>query len=318
MGEAPDNQTARAGRKWVRGLEADVPAHEAARLVVDERLRRPADLLAAAVADIGHSPEAVHRLRVATRRAQAALDAFAPVLDKAARRKARKAMRGMRRAAGPARTCDVHEALFAQRVQAAASSRCAAIGFVLGRIHAEREDAGRAVGEIAERWPPKRLERLRKKVVRRPADPDDGETFAAYGARAVAEAHARFTTASRENLRVFERLHDLRKAAKAVRYTLEIFRTCMAPADFERMYARATEVQRRLGDLNDTHEMLERLRTIDSPPASVAPALTELHEQLEREQDLARDRFLDWWSADRAQPAMRPAAAQGAVTGAAS
>jgi CHAD domain-containing protein len=318
MGEATDNQTARAGRKWVRGLEADAPAHEAARLVLDERLRRPADLLAAAVADIGHSPEAVHRLRVATRRAQAALDAFAPVLDKQARRKARKAMQGIRRAAGPARVCDVHEELFAQRVQAAASSRCAAIGFVLGRIHAEREGAGQAVGEIAERWPPKRLERLRKKVVRRSGEPGDGETFASYGARAVAEAQARFSTASRENLRVFERLHDLRKAAKAVRYTLEIFRTCMAPADFDRMYTRASEVQRRLGDLNDAHEMLERLRTIDAPPASVAPALAELRGQLEREQDLARDRFLDWWSADRAQLVVRPATTPSAITGAAS
>ncbi|MFG0276223.1 MAG: CHAD domain-containing protein [Phycisphaerales bacterium] len=318
MGDEQDQQTTRAGRKWVHGLDADAPAHKAARLVVDERLRRPTDLLGAAVAEIGHAPEAIHRLRVATRRAQAALDSFAPLLDKAARRKARRAMQRIRRAAGPARICDVHEELFAQRVNAAASSRCAAIGFVLGRIHAERETAIRSVGRIAERWPPKRLQRLRKKALRPVNGKHAGETFGAFGARAVAEAQATFVEASRQNLRVFERLHDLRKAAKATRYTLEIFRSCMTPEAFDQMYSRATEVQRRLGDLNDTHEMLERLRTIDAPPAAVAAALHDLRAQLEREQDLARDRFLDWWTADRAQAIVRPANLQSHITGAAS
>jgi len=298
---AAQSNGARAGRKWVKGLAPDAPAGKAARIVVGERLRRPAALLAAAATTGDKDPEQVHQLRVATRRAQAAIDAFRPLLDPKAARKARKAMQRIRREAGPARVCDVHTALFGARVQAAAASRCAAIGFILGRVAAERDAAQRAVVRAAEEWTEERLKRLRKKALAKGRPSADEETFGAFGERAIEEARRRLQSASGANLRSYDNLHALRKSAKAMRYTLEIFRDCMDPAEFNAHYERTTTVQRRLGDLNDAHEMLERVDgalRAGGAPAQLAPALESLRGQMERERALACDRFLQWWATE--------------------
>src|SRR5262249_25817012 len=126
--------------KWVVGLAADTPTWRAARKALKARLESAAAALAPA-ADWGADPEPVHALRVTTRRAGAALDAFADLLPGKAYRKARKALKGLRRAAGAARDADVF--LDTLRVWAVHQSPAARPGlhFLLGHAFARRQTA---------------------------------------------------------------------------------------------------------------------------------------------------------------------------------
>src|SRR5438874_9864732 len=97
-----NDRQAHGDGKWVDGLTAETPVGKAARRVLVARLAAVREALVPAT-KWGPNPESVHRLRVASRRAAAVLDAFADLLPGKSRRKARKALKGLRRAAGSAR-----------------------------------------------------------------------------------------------------------------------------------------------------------------------------------------------------------------------
>src|SRR5919204_6722773 len=96
-----------ADGKWIPDLTAATPLADAARRVLIVRLEAVRDYLARALSDSDKDPEYVHQLRVATRRARAALDIFAPCLPAKTYKTAKKHLKGIRRAAGEARDWDV-------------------------------------------------------------------------------------------------------------------------------------------------------------------------------------------------------------------
>src|SRR5262245_8264017 len=92
--------------KWIDGLSAATPLADAARRALAARViavERAGRAVLEAIAD----SETVHELRVATRRARAAVEAFADVLPPKAARRAAKVLRKLRRVAGAARDGDV-------------------------------------------------------------------------------------------------------------------------------------------------------------------------------------------------------------------
>src|SRR5205085_11051528 len=93
--------------KWIDGLTADTPLAEAAEHVLSVRLRAVGEALPKASQEADKDPEYVHQLRVATRRADAALNIFEACLPKKVQKAARKRLKRMRQAAGAARDWDV-------------------------------------------------------------------------------------------------------------------------------------------------------------------------------------------------------------------
>src|SRR5262249_20900183 len=93
--------------KWIRELTAALPLADAARRVLAIRLATVHRALPLAIQDARRDIEHVHQLRVATRRARAALDIFIDCLPDGAYRAAKKELRKIRRAAGAARDWDV-------------------------------------------------------------------------------------------------------------------------------------------------------------------------------------------------------------------
>ena len=85
-----------AGGKWISDPEATTPVADAARHVLTVRLEVMRDHLPFALHEADKDPEHVHRFRVGTRRARAALDIFAYCLPVKACNAARKQMRGIR------------------------------------------------------------------------------------------------------------------------------------------------------------------------------------------------------------------------------
>ena len=93
--------------KWISDLGAATPVADAARRVLTLRLEGVRDCLGHALREPGRDAEFVHQLRVATRRASAALEIFAECLPPKVYRATRLLIRNIRRAAGKARDWDV-------------------------------------------------------------------------------------------------------------------------------------------------------------------------------------------------------------------
>src|SRR5262245_13887287 len=106
-----------ADGKWIDGLGPKTDTDEAARRVLEVRLQVVRGSLPLAVHDPDRDVEHVHQLRVATRRAGAALRTFERWLPSKTFRKAWKQLRAIRRAAGAARDWDVFVAELLQRRQ---------------------------------------------------------------------------------------------------------------------------------------------------------------------------------------------------------
>jgi len=92
-----------ADGKWVSGLTAEMELVEAARRVLEVRLRVVGEYLPRVERADPTDTENVHQLRVATRRAGAALRIFKVCLPHKVARRAGQRLRRIRRAAGRGR-----------------------------------------------------------------------------------------------------------------------------------------------------------------------------------------------------------------------
>lgn len=245
---------------------------------------------AAALAVNPTSPEAIHKLRVATRRLRAALATYAPLLPQKKLAKARKRLRRLGRALGPVREADVHLTALSRDLEAAASEaeRCA-IEHVADRIAAERAAAATALaGTLAAARVERTAARLRA---------------LAEGARPAGEDLARATIAARA-APVFEgidasreadepaALHLRRIAAKKLRYTIE----ALDPAGGSDLLEFAHAIQETLGRHRDAVALAARLdeerRRLEASGRTALPAA--LAGALARRREEQRQAFADY------------------------
>src|SRR5262245_11530452 len=94
-------------QKWLIAVEPTAPTDEVARLALAERLLAVAHFLDKSIGDTDEA-EAIHQLRVWTRRAASALELFDAALPDSRRKRMKKTLRKMRRRAGAVRDCDIH------------------------------------------------------------------------------------------------------------------------------------------------------------------------------------------------------------------
>src|SRR6516165_10566019 len=117
--------------KWVEGIEPDTPAIDAAESVLRSRLKATLALVAGATEEAVKDPEFTHQLRVSTRRATAAVNAFEPWLDVLAAKKSKKRLRHVRRVAGEARDWDIFVSALGQKAESAEVQQRGGIEFLL-------------------------------------------------------------------------------------------------------------------------------------------------------------------------------------------
>ena len=121
----------------------------------------------------GKDREAVHDLRVALRRLEAALEAWQDALARKPLRRAWRMLRQMRRWAGETRAHEVHAAEVRRAIAAAPTQLHQALGQVVDDLESEK---ALAQIQLSSRLKPARLEKLRRRVRRalRPlAEPHD-------------------------------------------------------------------------------------------------------------------------------------------------
>ncbi len=282
--------------KWIKGLSPDGPLGEAARRALSVRLPAVCDQLEDARQD--PSERTVHQLRVATRRAGAALKAFDRVLgDRDAVAKTRKVLKRVRRAAATVRLIDVHDEMLAGLAEGASEARVGAIGFARGALARERIGANAALERAASKVSGEALRVLFDQVTAS-ATAQDGLSVRAGAGLALDEALDGLLEAGRADLAPIENLHAIRLAAKRVRYASEVFAGSLGDDFRSTLYAELTAMQDRLGEVNDLHELSDRLAGLD-PPKAHRSALKRLVKTLRGRLDRAADAFRGWWSADR-------------------
>jgi CHAD domain-containing protein len=289
-----------AGGKRVIGLTAETPASKAARRAIAARLDAVRTALTAA-GDWRADAEPVHHLRVASRRASAALDVFANLLPGRTNRKARKALKRLRRAAGAARDADV----FLDGVRGWAVHQSPAdrpgLHFVLGHVFAERQNAQIELDVILDRWQAgimARFDDLPEKVRN-----GKRESLGEWAVTVLAGLLDDLSAAASADLDNYAQLHAVRILAKRLRYAIELFIDCFPPAVIEQVYPRVEAVQDVLGAANDSYQASRRLDELLKVLGSTQPALRDLarggieglrayHRQRVRDQRAA---FGDWW-----------------------
>lgn len=298
-----------ASPKWVQGVSGDTPLQSAAETILRLRLDAVASRLDRAAADPAN-PDEIHQLRVATRRAAAAMDSLRPALrDKPARR-VRKQLKRIRRAAGAARDIDVHHALLTKLRRKAPDEQKPVIDHLLRALELRRAPATQTLADAAERHPAKELRRARKALLRFDDPPEAGPTMLEAAREALAALAADAHAKGSDDLSDPERLHELRIAGKRLRYAMEVFACCFPPAFRELLYPRLEEAQEALGAVNDCQQMVSRLEAalheIESDPApddrgppraQLRAGLSALLSQFRRQRDDRAAGFAEWWGA---------------------
>ena len=197
--------------------------------------------------------EAIHDLRVATRRLQEVLDLFEPVLPDKERKRARRRARRIRHDFAEVRDADVlHGLVRGMRAGAKAEEKAAIaplekrLRLEAGRLRSKLSGGDHGVPRVA--GIRKRLEALLHRLHAHPAEPSDVARAARVGlARRARELErARKGAATGRPLQA----HQLRVAVKRWRYALEIL-DASSLGPFTGAIETARRVQEKLGALHD-------------------------------------------------------------------
>jgi CHAD domain-containing protein len=249
----------------------------------------------------GDDDEAVHQLRVWSRRLTAALQTLQPLLPAAPREKLIRNLKAVRRAAGPARDLDV----FRDRVKSSEFSlKRKARKRVLKFLKKRRKKAQKPLRKSFRKRPPEKLRRRVDELVAT-LQSETGE-LPVCGSSLVQTAIDRFSVDGPAAFETAAELHQLRIAAKRLRYTLETLLDLHAIPRREevgRLLDEQKQIQDRLGKIND-HAVSQR-RLIDWAEEAPRETLRKSFVQMaDEESTQAAERtadFLRWWSEDRQQ-----------------
>jgi len=256
--------------KWISGLDAKMPAVEAASQVLRMRLEAVDGLVDRLKADQDDEAERVHQLRVSTRRAGAALRVFRAFIKPSHRKRVRQRLKRFRQAAGDVRECQVHLKLLRNHLAGEPGSLQIAIEHAIGRAWTEEKDAEAALEAVARRRGGKPWRKWIKRTLASVAEPyspfnecsDEGReslSVQAIAKQSLVGLIAQFRAAAQDDLATQAKLHALRLCGKRLRYAIEIFGCCLEPSLREEFSADLAALQDRLGDINDLHQVARQL-----------------------------------------------------------
>ncbi len=281
---------------WVEPPKAPVAA--AAERILALRLEEVQRYLPLAARHDADDVEYVHQLRVSCRRAAAALRAFQPLVQRRGR-KLKTWLKRLRRAAGPARDADVFVARLRHDLDPANRYAQELVEVVSqARIEAQhllvKADAKAAKGDFQQA-----IDKCLKGLVKPHAALAE-LSFAEFAQESIAAPAAALSAVDVHAASVVE-LHQLRIAAKRLRYSIEIFHSTAAPALRLETYPQVEELQERLGAINDRAASQVRLQRwlaelpADGLAAFVAALIVGEHAAAAR----LRNEFLAWWTPER-------------------
>jgi CHAD domain-containing protein len=288
--------------KWIDGLVADGSVGAAARKSLEARLATVAYWLPLAARPVDGDTGRVHQLRVATRRAVAAITLYDDWLPRNPRRWLTKRLKKLRQAAGDTRDLDV---LFA-RLQKELGEQGAE---VLRCLAEKRASLQPDIVAIADRCNSgNRMQRRTYALLERIAPPagngsDAAASFRNWGNTKLREVAQAFFAAEPAKSADWSALHQFRIAGKKLRYTMELLAPVFGDELRKDHYPVVEQLQAKMGNVNDFvagGELLKKLRDANhSAPAN--DQFDVLVGEHEKSRDEAIAEFRSWWTAERAE-----------------
>lgn len=290
----------------VPGVDARTPLGQAAPALLLSKAGPLFEL--EATARSGADADAVHDMRVASRRLREAMRLLGPLYPSKPFGVWYKRVRRITRALGPVRDSDVFIEDFTKLGKHVGAEGKRAVAFMVGYRMGRREhelavlDAELAGLDLAEN-------RLSfDSFAGRLADPDSaGDPLAGFAYGAIAERAATVFGAQPvalvpENV---TRQHELRIDYKRLRYAVEVFAPCYDDS-FDGLHETLTAFQDTLGDMHDMHVFLEMLRAPERVEAAAragvsADAMAEVEAVLEARAQAGFERFVALVSAHPAE-----------------
>jgi CHAD domain-containing protein len=275
----------------------------AARHVLVTRLDVVYHWLPRAIHEADQDPENVHQLRVATRRADAALRIFRPCLPGKSYRNARARLRTIRRAAGAARDWDVFLIDLRQRTRSAKAADRPGLDFLAGYAAGQRRAAQSGLENVEADPVHTFPEFVTATLDDLHEAHEDGKTTLLELARSLlSELLINLHERATGDLKDYERLHKVRIAGKRLRYALEVFADCFGPELRDRLYPMVEEMQEILGRANDSHvasvrlaDLRTKVRGWEDASDRLLPGVEGLLRFHQRRLPQERRRFLKWW-----------------------
>ncbi|MFN4258627.1 MAG: CHAD domain-containing protein [Gemmataceae bacterium] len=294
-----------ADGKWISNLEPTTAITDAARRVLALRLEVVRDYLPHAIREADKDIEYVHQLRVGTRRAGAALRIFAECLPPKVHKKARKKLRGIRRAAGAARDWDVFLLSLGKFEEMKGPRNLPAFDFLYGFGLAQRMTAQTQL-EAMNGNEPFDFEKVMAETVAAVRLPDGNgkpRTLLDMARPLLAHLLHELEQTANGDLNDYAHLHEVRIIGKRLRYAMEVFACCFGPDFRETIYPAIVDMQEILGRANDSHVASSRLLALREKLRANYPdewkrlkpgfdALLRFHQ---RRLPQERQQFLDWW-----------------------
>lgn len=291
--------------KWISDLAPTTPLVDAARHVLAVRLDVVRGCLGPALHESDRDPEHVHQLRVATRRAGAAVEIFAACLPDRVYTEARRGLRRLRRAAGDARDWDVFLLTLAEQRKQSKRGHWPGLDFLTGYALGQRQTAQDRLLEASPEYP-FGFDRLMAETVAAVHKPryDPGTRVLVDLAEPLLFGLMRnLENAAAGDLHNYEHLHQVRIAGKRLRYAMEIVACCFGPSFRDDLYPAIEAMQEILGRANDSCVAVQRLKRICEQVQALMPRSWKRlkagiewlrdfhHDRLPRE----REHFQEWW-----------------------
>ncbi len=286
--------------KWLKGVSPEQPASLAASKAIEERLNVLWENAARAANYAEEDNEHVHQLRVATRRSVAALKLFRELLSRKRTREMKTLLVRMRRAAGDARDLDVLRIRLEKMIK---QSTSAGLELLLEEVRCLRAQAQTPLKKTYRSLKRKEFPQRIKKLVRRVKWRGEGNEpeFADAARTALKPIVNEFFDTAAADLSDVKSLHQMRISGKRLRYAMELLAAAFDPSFREELYPIFTEVQRKLGTVND-HATALRMYDTWNKQIDDSALRDELQRLADDEQaQLARDAdsFRQWWTDKR-------------------
>lgn len=263
-----------------------------ARRSLKRLLKRPDQLMMVLTPDDADHVEAIHQLRVASRKADVALRVFREWIPRRIRRTQAATLKKVRVAAGAVRDMDLLEMRWRPESGAAASQvSTEAAAWIHAKIQHQRLEAF----DRLMLWSRKSRCQQRQKQARRLLDrlqSHSAHRFESLTAHAIAKLVAAFCEAAPGTANSLAESHQTRIRARRLRYGIELLQKII-PDNTTQLISLLESVQEVLGQINDdaTTNHFVRLSLSDCPDPRIEASLRSW---LDRSEAAAEDRLADF------------------------
>ena len=262
------------------------PVPVAARILIARRLKLVRKSLKKAAKRADEDPKHVHRLRVATREANAAIQVFEEFLPKKPRRQILRKLKQIRKAAANARDLDVF--IENHRQNEMRNKR------LFKRLIKKRKKAQQPIVAVFDKT--RGESRYRKHIAKllsglqQAADESD-QHFSTWASTRISQLVEEFFNQNPVNVNDSRQLHQFRIAAKKFRYSTNVLSAALPPGTFAEVNVKFKTLQDILGEINDHVVAVRRLKTLKNSNNKVRKLLARENELLQS----ARSNFSQYW-----------------------